>query len=213
LEITQERKIKFENTIAARQHDITVVLENVHDPHNIGAVLRSCDSVGVSEIYVLYNQKGQNFEHQLIGLNSASGSLKWVKVHFYTDTDACFVSVKSKYEQILGTHLSVDSKSLYQLDLSTSVALVFGNERDGISDEAIKYLDGNFIIPQFGLVKSLNISVACAVSLFEASRQRSLKGMYDKPYDENNPVHISLFKQFIKRHFERLEGGKYGFGR
>ena len=82
----------------------------------------------------------------------------------------------------LGNHLGAKSKSLLELDLTESVALLFGNERLGITEQSLAYADGNFVIPQVGMTESLNISVACAVSVYEAFRQRKLKGFYnDEP--------------------------------
>jgi len=91
--------------------------------------------------------------------------------------------IKKTYDKIYSTHLAEDSVSLYELDLSQSVALLFGNESSGLTKEALSYSDGNFIIPQMGLVQSLNISVAAAVSIYEGMRQRNLNGMY-----ENAPI-------------------------
>lgn len=203
--ITEERKAKFENAAAKSQQDITVVLENVHDPHNIGAILRTCDSVGIREIYVLYNEFSRNAEKQYIGLNSASGSLKWIDVHFFSDTNDCMQAVRKKYYIVAGTSLNEESVSLYDLDLTKSVAFVFGNEKDGISSLVTPHLDTNFIIPQYGMVQSLNVSVACAISLFEMSRQRMLKGCYDKNYDENNAEMKNKFERFVERHGESLK--------
>ena len=87
--------------------------------------------------------------------------------------------MKKRFEKVFATHLGEQAHSLYELDLTQSVALVFGNEHSGVSEEALKYCDGNFIIPQVGMVQSLNISVACAVSLYEAFRQRNEKGFYN----------------------------------
>lgn len=201
--VNEDRTTRFQEVIAKRQN-LTVILENVHDPHNIGAVIRSCDAIGISEIYVLYTESSYNFLSQKIGKNASSGARKWVTAHYFGDLDTCFAAVRAKYDKIYGTHLSETSSSLYDLDLSGPVALMFGNEQKGISDEALKLLDGNFIIPQHGMVQSLNISVACAVSLFEASRQRTVKGMYDQPYDDQNPRHSEMFDNFVLRHFDYI---------
>ena len=79
---------------------------------------------------------------------------------------------------------------------------MFGNEKSGITKEALQRLDGNYLIPQYGMVQSLNISVACAVSLFEASRQRAIRGMYQPEFDGNNPAHESKYDYYVNRHFE-----------
>ena len=89
-------------------------------------------------------------------------------------------ALRQKYDKIFTTHLAADSVGLYEIDFTGSVALVFGNEHEGVSDEIRGQADGNFIIPQVGIIKSLNISVACAVSIYEALRQRTIAGCYEK---------------------------------
>lgn len=203
--ITPERNKKFELAASKSQLNATVVLENVHDPHNIGAVLRSCDSVGIREVFVLYNEHSRNALKQYVGLNSASGALKWVKVHFFHNTKECLETVKSKYKTLAGTHLSHDAKNMFQLDLVNSIALVFGNEKSGLSEDVLPFLDTNFIIPQHGLVQSLNISVACAVTLFEMSRQREISGMYSQPYNDSNLDMNKVYNQFVSNHLSSLK--------
>ncbi len=175
--MTEERRARFKKVIAQRQPDLTVILENVHDPHNIGAVMRTCESVGIGEIFVLYTEADE--EELSRGKKSASSAKKWVDIHFYKDKKACFEHVRRKCKRVFATHLGHDSVSMYDLDLRESVALLFGNEHDGVSEEALTLCDGNFIIPQMGMVKSLNISVACAVTLYETLRQRIEAGKYE----------------------------------
>lgn len=201
--MTPERKAKFERVVVQRQLDLTVILENVHDIHNIGAVLRTCDSIGIAEIFVLYTEPQLNEDRLQLGKRSSSGARKWVDVNYYTDVEACFKHVREKYNLVLSTHLSKDARDLYELDLTQSVALLFGNEHGGISEEVLAYSDGNFIIPQMGMVQSLNISVACAVSLYEASRQRRLKGFYYRDKHNLNSAKSSLLEEYIRRHESR----------
>jgi tRNA (guanosine-2'-O-)-methyltransferase len=203
--LTEERKIKLQHAVANSQLNAAIVLENVHDPHNIGAVLRSCDSVGIRDVFVLYNEDSENARKLSVGLNSSSGALKWVNVHFYDDTDTCMSAVRNRYKLIAGTHLSEESVSLYEMDLTNSVAFVFGNERDGISNNVKPYLDTNFVIPQFGMVQSLNISVACAVTVFEMARQRLLSGMYDPVFNPDNINHKNLYEGLIENHYNSLK--------
>jgi tRNA (guanosine-2'-O-)-methyltransferase len=173
--MTEERRQKIEEVLSKRQNNLTVVLENVFDPHNISAVMRSCDAVGVQEIFVLNTKIPL---HKKWGERSSSSAHKWLTVHQYTDVAECFKALRNRFEKILTTHLSSGSVSLYDADLTTKVALVFGNEHSGVSEEVRSLADGNFIIPQVGMIRSLNISVACAVSLYEAFRQKHLKGHY-----------------------------------
>jgi tRNA (guanosine-2'-O-)-methyltransferase len=173
--MTPERRERLLSVLNKRQNDLTVVLENVSDPHNISAVMRTCDAVGVQEVYVLNNKIPK---YSKWGKKSSSSAAKWLTVRQFTDTQECFNELRKKYSRILTTHLASDAKDLYDIDFTLSTALVFGNEHDGVSEEIRSPSDGNFIIPQVGIIRSLNISVACAVSLYEAQRQKRLAGHY-----------------------------------
>ena len=203
--MSPERTEKFKNVVRRRQANLCVILENVHDHHNIGAVLRTCDSVGVKEIFVIYSEDHLNQEHLYLGTRAASGARRWVDVNYYTDVKACFDHVRRDYQNIFCTHLGESSKSLYELDLTENVALLFGNEHDGVSEAALQYCDGNFLIPQYGMVQSLNISVACAVSLYEALRQRSLKGFYTDSPTLSLTEQEALFNEYNRRHVLKIK--------
>ena len=175
--MTPERNERLNAVLNKRQPAITVVLENVSDPHNISAVMRTCDAIGIQDIYVLNSAIEK---HKKWGAKSSSGAAKWLTIHQFTEVKACFEALRKSYKKIYTTHLSTDAVDLYDIDLTESVALVFGNEHSGVSDELIGLCDGNFIIPQVGIIKSLNISVACAVTLYEAYRQKKIAGHYDQ---------------------------------
>ena len=174
--MTPERRARLLSVLNKRQSDLTVVLENVFDPHNISAVMRTCDAVGIQEVYVLNTKIPP---HKKWGAKSSSSAAKWLTVHQFTDAEVCFTALRKKYDRILTTHLSSDAVNLYDIDFTGRIALVFGNEHSGVSDEIRAMADGNFIIPQVGIIRSLNISVACAVTLYEAQRQKRLAGHYD----------------------------------
>ena len=175
--MTPERKNRLIQVLSKRQPDLALVLENVFDPHNISAVMRTADAVGVQDIYILNTKIPQ---HKKWGARSSSSAAKWLTVHQFDNAADCFSSLRKRYSTILTTHLSSDAVSLHQVDFTQSIALVFGNEHSGVSEEIRQLADGNFIIPQTGIIRSLNISVACAVTLYEAYRQKSLAGHYDK---------------------------------
>src|SRR5688572_33503775 len=175
--MTPERREKLQSVLSKRQDDITIVLENVFDPHNISAVMRTCDAVGVQELYVLNTKIPR---HKKWGAKSSSSAAKWLTVYQFENAEECFSELRKKYSKILTTHLSSDAVNLYEIDLTQPVALVFGNEHSGVSEEIRNLADGNFIIPQMGIIRSLNISVACAVTLYEAYRQKSIAGHYSK---------------------------------
>lgn len=180
--MTPERSERLNSVLSKRQFNLTVVLENVADPHNISAVMRTCDAVGIQEIYILNTIIPR---HKKWGAKSSSSAAKWLTIHQFTDVTACFEAIRKKYKKIYTTHLSSDAVDLYDMDLTEDVALVFGNEHSGVSEALIGLADGNFIIPQVGIIKSLNISVACAVSLYEAHRQKRLAGHYQQPSNQS----------------------------
>ncbi len=165
--------------MANRQLDICVVLENVNDDHNIGAVMRSCDSIGIQELYVLNSLPDNKKKFIKVGKRTSAGTRKWLSVQYFTDVEACFKHIKSKYDVVAGTILGSTSVDLFEMDLTKSYAFVFGNEKLGISDLCKHHIDTNFIIPQLGMAQSLNISVACAITLYECYRQRMEAGYYN----------------------------------
>jgi tRNA (guanosine-2'-O-)-methyltransferase len=174
-----EREQKIRSVIRQSQSDLTVILENINDPLNISAVLRSCDAVGIREVFAVYTEKYLDKRGLRLGKRTSGGAFRWIDVYVFEDLATCFERVRQRYGRILATALGAQSDSLYALDLTQPTALLFGNEDEGVSAAALALADGNFIIPQSGFAESLNISVACAVSLFEARRQRAQKGFYD----------------------------------
>ncbi|SKA40166.1 tRNA (guanosine-2'-O-)-methyltransferase [Chitinophaga eiseniae] len=176
--MTPERKERLLTTLNRRQANLTVVLEDVQDPHNVSAVLRTCDAVGIQDVYVISTMAPRQKKW---GHRSSSSAAMWLTIHQFDNVEECVTALRAKYDKIFTTHLSADAISLYDIDFTGSVALVFGNEQMGVSEKIRSLSDGNFIIPQMGIIKSLNISVACAVSIYEAMRQKTLAGHYDKP--------------------------------
>jgi len=183
--MTPERQEKLLGVLAKRQVGLAVVMENVDDPHNISAVMRTCDAVGIQDIYVLNTRI---HPHKKFGPRSSSSAAKWLSVHHFEDAATCFKVLRERYSRILTTHLATGSVDLYSIDFTKSVALVFGNEHDGVSEEIRALADGNFIIPQMGIIQSLNISVACAVSIYEAMRQKTVAGQYNQPSLSKNRI-------------------------
>jgi len=174
--LSDDRSEKIYACVSRRQPSLSIVLENVHDPHNVSAVLRSCDAVGVMDVHLIYHS-GQSFPE--LGEKSSASARKWVLTHKHSSIDECYDYLRKEGKKILTTGMSNEARSLYAIDFTEPIAIVFGNEHAGVSEEAILKADGNMLIPQVGMIQSLNISVACAVTLYEAFRQRSLNGMYD----------------------------------
>src|ERR1044071_1126212 len=117
--MTPERINRITQVLNRRQPDLTVVLENVHDPHNISAVMRTCDAVGVQELYVLNTRIGQ---HNKFGKRSSASAAKWLTVHAFDNVETCIATLRKKYKKIFATHLGEQAYSLYQLNLAEPVA-------------------------------------------------------------------------------------------
>ena len=165
--------------LARRQPDLTVVLENVHDPHNVSAILRSCDGVGVLRAHAVYSIEEP--PPGAFARQTSASAAKWVEVERHGSLADCYVRLREEGFSILVTSIGPDSRHLYDWDLRQPIALVFGNEMRGVSKEARDIADGAIQIPMAGMVQSLNVSVACAVCLYEAYRQRTAAGDYECP--------------------------------
>lgn len=199
-QLSPARAQKFRSVAQRRQPTLTVILENIRDPHNIAAVLRSADSVGCCEVFILYTEKVVT---QLeISRNISGGTKKWLDIHLFNDAEACFNAVRARYDTILATHLGQEAQSIYRHDLTGRVALLFGNERDGLSAKALSYADANVVIPQVGMAQSLNLSVACAVTLYEAYRQREAAGFYTDHLPLSNDQQEALYATYLDRSTE-----------
>lgn len=191
---TEKRKNKIVSVIKARQNSLSVVLENIHDPHNVSAIFRTCDAVGVPKVSLVYDID----QFPKIGKKSSASALKWVEKEKYKSINECYDSLHENGFKIYASALSENAKNLYELDLTKKVAIVLGNEHRGVSGHAAELADEKFLIPMYGMVQSLNVSVAAAVILYEAMRQRYQKGMYKKS-DKNDQELESLIEKWSKR--------------
>jgi len=194
--LTEKRLNKFKTVVSKRQKYLTLVIENVHDPHNVSAILRSAESVGIDKIYLIYNLD----KFPRISPVSSASAKKWVEIVKFATVEECFKELKKHKFKIYSTHMLEDGRnaSLYELDLTKRVALVFGNEHRGVSDEVKNLADGNFLIPMLGMVQSLNVSVSVAVCLFEAMRQRENAGMYEKSAYTKKELKVKL-EEYLRK--------------
>ncbi|MFA6439843.1 MAG: RNA methyltransferase [Bacteriovoracaceae bacterium] len=178
----ERRKNKIFKVLEQRQPDLTVVMENIHDPHNVSAMLRSSDAVGIPEVNLIYTSA----KYPKTGSKSSSSANKWISRRKFPSVAECYAQLRSEGFQILATRLDENAKQLYQFDLSKPTAFVFGNEHAGVTDEAADLADATVYIPMMGMIQSLNVSVACAVTIYEALRQRLEQGYYNNPRFEQN---------------------------
>ena len=176
---TTRRQERVRSVLERRQPDLTLILENVHDPHNVSAILRSCDAVGVLRVHAVYSIESP--PPGMFARQTSASAAKWVDVVRHDSMTACVTELREAGFQVLATALGQEARPLHAWDLTRSVALVVGNEMRGVSEEALSLADGLVEIPMVGMVQSLNVSVASAVCLYEAFRQRIAAGAYDAP--------------------------------
>lgn len=178
--ITDRRRERLEQVLRRRQTTLTIVLENVWDPHNVSAILRSADAVGIHTIHLLYTieEAPDLLKH---GKQSSASAKKWLETVVHDSVDACFSALRARDFSIYASHLTKEAIGLHDIDFTRNTAIILGNENRGVSDEVCERSDGVYYIPMMGMVESLNVSVAAAVSLYEAFRQRKLAGKYDTP--------------------------------
>lgn len=169
--LTAERQARIETAVANRTCDVVPVLENIYDRGNISAVLRSAEAMGFQCAHVI--ELSERFKS---ANRVTQGADKWLDVEKWKATRDCTRELKKRGYQILATHLDARAKPIEEMDFSRPTAIVFGNEKDGISPEMIEEADQTIIIPMNGFVQSFNISVAAAISLYHAFRARGVSG-------------------------------------
>jgi len=174
--MTPERFARLRAVLDRRQPDLTVLCEDVHKSHNISAILRSCDAVGVPELHAV-SPGGEWSRHRGI----SGGSRKWVRSRVHRDLEAAVSDLKKLDFQIVAAHFSNQSVDYRGWDYTRPTAILLGAERLGVSAQAAALADAHIVVPMRGLVESLNVSVAAAVILYEAARQREDAGFYDRP--------------------------------
>ncbi|TPV58564.1 tRNA (guanosine(18)-2'-O)-methyltransferase TrmH [Aestuariibacter sp. GS-14] len=170
--MTPERYQRIRNMLAKRQTDLTVCLENVHKPHNVSAVVRTCDAIGIHKVHAIWESRYG------IRRGTAMGSERWVGVDTHQNVGDAIRALKANNMQVLVTHLSDEAVDFRAVDYTRPTAILFGQEKYGATDEAIALSDKEIVIPMVGMVQSLNVSVAAALVLYEAQRQRQNAGMY-----------------------------------
>lgn len=174
--MTEARRRRIEEVLRRRQPDLTVLLENVHKPHNLSAILRSCDAVGVLEAHAVNPTGGVPTFNETSG-----GSHKWVYLRVHPDIQTAIGHLREKGFRIYATALREDAQDFREVDYTRPTAILLGAEKWGVSEEALALADSAIQVPMFGMVQSLNVSVAAAVILFEAQRQRLKAGLYEGP--------------------------------
>jgi len=171
--MTPTRLERIKQMLIQRQTDFTVLMEEVHKPHNVAAIIRTCDAVGIHEAHVVWNQ---NYS---LRVGTSLGAHHWVGMQEHIDIQTAIAHLKGKGMQVLVTNLSDDAVDFREVDYTLPTAIILGQEKFGATKNAIALADKEIVVPMVGMTVSLNVSVAAAVILYEAQRQRKAAGMYD----------------------------------
>ncbi|MDQ7032227.1 MAG: TrmH family RNA methyltransferase [Desulfonauticus sp.] len=182
--LTKERQQKIRQVLRCRQKTLTLVLNNIHDPHNVSAILRSCDAFGVPEVHLLYTQE----QFPVLGKKSSASAKKWVECKRHRSAQELVTSLKARGFYLARTGFSSTAQNIINWDFTRPTAVILGNEHRGIEEELCALVEDEIYIPMYGMVQSFNVSVAAAIILYEAWRQRQAQGMYSEPSYSNEEL-------------------------
>lgn len=180
---------RIKQVLNQRQPDLTVLTEDVHKPHNLSAIIRTCDAVGIFAVHAVNRHSDVPTYSQV-----AQGSEKWVKLHSHTNIKTAIQQLQQQNHKVYAAHLSDEAIDYRQVDYTQPTAILLGTEKWGVTDEAADLVDGHIVIPMQGMVQSLNVSVANAVVLFEAQRQRLEAGMYQETSLDTEVYQQAIFE-------------------
>lgn len=169
-----ERFRRLASVLARRQPDLTVLMEKVNKEHNFSAILRNCDAVGVLEAHVVPPEHGLDLHHA-----TSAGTRKWIRVRTHEDVRAAVGALRGGGFRIVAAHPGEGARDYRDVDFTRPTAVMMGAELHGVSPEGLALADEHVVIPMLGMVHSLNVSVATALLLYEAMRQRQSAGMYE----------------------------------
>ncbi|HEY5622339.1 MAG TPA: tRNA (guanosine(18)-2'-O)-methyltransferase TrmH [Gammaproteobacteria bacterium] len=172
--MTPERFSKLKHVLSRRQPDLSILATDVHKPHNISAILRTCDAVGIHRIHAV-STGGEMRRHHMC----AGGAGAWVDIEFHPDIGTATETLHAEGWTLLAAHPEAKARDYREIDYTRKVAIMLGSELDGLDPDAVAQADEVIALPIEGMVASLNVSVAAAVILYEAQRQRSAAGLYE----------------------------------
>ncbi len=187
--MSPERFAKIKEVLNRRQPDLTVITDNVHKSRNLSAIVRTCDAVGISHVHSADPDDGFGTHH-----GTAKGSHRWVKVSIYEGVEKPISLLQSQGFKVYAATLSDRAVDYRTLDYTQPSAILLGAEKWGVSETAVDMADEHIIVPMMGMVESYNVSVAGAIILAEAQRQRDLAGLYNESRMDSELYEKTLFE-------------------
>jgi tRNA (guanosine-2'-O-)-methyltransferase len=204
--LTAERQAKILDVVSRRTCNVAAVLENIYDRGNVSAVLRSAEAHGFQRVHVIeLSEKFKSSDRV------TQGADKWLDVTRWKSTIECTRELKRQGYQIVATHLDKNAVPIGEIDFTIPTAIVFGNEKDGISQEMIAEADRTVIIPMHGFVQSFNISVAAAIAFYHVAQERIRKlGKNGDLTEEEQLILRAEFSLRSSKNSDRLLEGALG---
>lgn len=172
--MTSERRARLDAVLSKRQPDLTVFAENLHKPKNFSAIVRNCDAVGINEMHVLPGEDNVRKHWR-----TSQGAEKWMRIKTHKSSEQACLFLKTSGFRLVAAHLSDSAIDYKEFDYTQPTVIVLGTELFGVSETTLSHVDQQINIPMMGVTQSLNVSVACAIVLYEAQRQRQAAGLYD----------------------------------
>ena len=191
---TQQRAGRIRQVLSKRQKDLTLVINNIHDPHNVSAILRSCDAFGIFRVHLLYTSN----VFPALGKKSSASAMKWVEKVNHAGVPDMVGSLGDQGFQLVRTGFSPGAVPVHEWDFTQPTAVILGNEHSGVEADLRDVVEQEIYIPMQGMVQSLNVSVAGAIILYEAFRQRNMAGLYSHPSFSSLEIE-AYFEKWIER--------------
>lgn len=203
--ITEHKLKLMENVLAQRTNYITLVLEDIYQPHNASAVVRTADCFGIQQVHIIEGRNQYDVNPQVL-----QGSEKWVDILKYNDTSnstkVCFDKLRNDGYKLVGTTPHKDGADLHKFNFNQPIALVFGTEETGLSEYAMNEVDEYLRIPMRGFTESFNLSVSAAICLFQITTDlHSSEIKWQLSEDEKNNIRLTWYKKVVRRSDYLLE--------
>ncbi|MCO4773357.1 MAG: RNA methyltransferase [Deltaproteobacteria bacterium] len=190
--LSERRKARMRAVVERRQFDLTVVLEDLADPHNAAAVYRSSEAFGLAELHIVAERAIWPGMHPAV----TASAHRWVETRRWYDPELCCKGLQDRGFTVLCAALDDDARDYRDVDWTLPTALVLGQEKQGVSPDMLKRADGCVIVPMVGFAQSLNVSVCGGIVLSEALRQRREAGMCEPTWDDQREA---LFQRWVSR--------------
>jgi tRNA (guanosine-2'-O-)-methyltransferase len=191
---TEVRETRVRQVLSMRQKGLALVLANIHDPHNVSAIYRSCDAFGVPKVYLYYTDT----PFPTLGAKSSASARKWVQSERHANAEGLLRALKGQAMRVYATSCSGTAKPMGDIDFTLPTAIILGNEHRGVDEEFQGRVDGEVYIPMYGMIQSFNVSVAAAILLAEASRQRRSAGMYERSAYSAEELEV-MYESWIRK--------------